>query len=103
LCHLAILLDMQHYKLICCWLCRFDRFAAVSLLARNTADAVGQPDLFDQHRHVSWQSVGRTCQAGTQPVAYFLADGGTGNVVDLNITPNSWAGHENSPVSRGRR
>ena len=29
---------------------------------------------------------------------YFLADSGATNAVDLNIIPNSWAGHERFPV-----
>jgi hypothetical protein len=41
-----------------------------------------------------WQSLGRALQADTQPIAYFRADGGAGNVVDVNIIPHSWAGME---------
>ena len=41
------------------------------------------------------QPVGLACrQVDTQPIAYFLANGGTTNAVDLDIIPNSWTGHE---------
>jgi hypothetical protein len=39
-------------------------------------------------------SFGLACQADTQPIAYFLANSGTGNAVDLNIIANGWIGHE---------
>jgi hypothetical protein len=45
-----------------------------------------------------WQSVGLACQGDTQPITYFLADGGTTSAVNLNIIPNSWTGHESLPV-----
>jgi hypothetical protein len=48
------------------------------------------------------QSVGLACQGDTQPIPYFLADSGATNAVDLNIIPNSWAGHERFPVVKGR-
>jgi hypothetical protein len=67
-------------------------------LALNTADAIGQGHLFDQHHHMLWQSVGLACQGDTQPITYFLADGGTTSAVNLNIIPNSWTGHESLPV-----
>jgi hypothetical protein len=31
-------------------------------------------------------------------IAHFLADSGATNAVDLNIIPNSWAGHKSFPV-----
>jgi hypothetical protein len=67
-------------------------------LALNTADAIGPGHLFDQHHHMLWQSVGLVCQGDTQPITYFLADGGTTSAVNLNIIPNSWTGHESLPV-----
>ena len=39
-------------------------------------------------------SFGLACQADAQPIAYFLANSGAGNAVDLNIIANSWIGHE---------
>jgi hypothetical protein len=39
-------------------------------------------------------SFGLPCQADTQPIAYFLANSGTADAVDMNIIPNGWTGHE---------
>jgi hypothetical protein len=39
------------------------------------------------------QSLRLACQADTQPIAYFLANSGTANAVDVNIIPNGWTGH----------
>ena len=44
------------------------------------------------------KSVGLACQVDAQPIAYFFANSGTTNAVDLDITPNSRAGHEIFPV-----
>jgi len=33
-------------------------------------------------------------QVDTQPIAYFLANSGTANAVDVNIIANGWIGHE---------
>jgi hypothetical protein len=54
--------------------------------------------LFDQHRHMSRQWVGRVRKLDAQPIAYFLADRGANNALDLNIVPNGWTGHERLPV-----
>jgi hypothetical protein len=43
-------------------------------------------------------SFGLACQADTQPIAYFLANSGTANAVDLDIIPNGWTDHEIFPV-----
>src|SRR5712675_514668 len=55
--------------------------------------------LFDQRRHTLRQSAGLACQGDTQP---FLADGGATNSGNLNIIPNSWAGHQRFPVVAAR-
>ena len=91
---------MQHYKLICCRLCQFDQFTAVSLLALSTADAIGPRHLFDQHHHMLWQSVRLAfVRVGdTQPISYFLAEGGPARAVDLKIISNSWTDHKSFPV-----
>jgi hypothetical protein len=67
----------------------------------NTANAIGPRYSLDQLHHMLRDLVGRTCQGDTQPIAYFLADGGTANGVDFIVATNSWAGHEIFPVSRG--
>jgi hypothetical protein len=93
------LVQVQHYKLICCCLYKFDRFTAVSAYVDKYGwDAIVLRHLLDQHRHVLWQSVGLACQVDTQPITYFLANSDTTNVVDLIIIPNSWTTHESVPV-----
>ncbi len=56
------------------------------------------------------QSDGLAWQVDTQPIAYFLANSGARNAVDVSIIPNSWTGHEiflvglaavNTPGSKG--
>jgi hypothetical protein len=47
---------------------------------------------------MSRQPVGLACQVDTQPIAYFLANSGATNAVDLDIIPNSRTGHEIFPV-----
>jgi hypothetical protein len=62
--------------------------------------------LVDQCHHVFRQQVvGLACQVDAQPIAYFLANGGTTLSLDLTIIPNNWTGHERFPVclSRFRR
>jgi len=57
--------------------------------------------LFDQHHHGLWQSDRLAWQADTQPITYFLADSGTGNVIDSNFIPNSRSGHQSYPARLG--
>jgi hypothetical protein len=88
------LVQAQHRKPICGCLCKFDQLNAVSLGAECGWVGIVLRDLFDQHSQMLRHSFGLTCQADTQPIAYFLANSCTGNAVDLNILPKSWIGHE---------
>jgi hypothetical protein len=39
-------------------------------------------------------SFGLACHVDTQPISYFLADGGAADAVDVNIIWGGWIGHK---------
>jgi hypothetical protein len=47
---------------------------------------------------MSWQWVGLVGQLDPQPIAYFLANRGANNVLDLSIIPDGWTCHESLSV-----
>jgi hypothetical protein len=68
------------------------------MAADSRGAAIDRRHLFDQHLHMVWQSLRFACECDTQPISYFLADGGAANAVDLNIILNGWTGHEDLPA-----